>query len=122
MLADVGDRDFVARYLFEKIGHTAFLAIVLYAILPMFEAAIAALVLYLIIDKTVVRIQNGDWSHFWRSGDFWRRLVYLNVVGSLVIVFASASRFGIPTALIGLGVWLLTFLAVDFLGWSGRPA
>ena len=120
MTRDVGDRDPVWRYLLEKVAHTALITVALHACsVQLFRAACIAAAIYLLASKIVVRVQQHDWATFWREGAFYRRLVFIAVLLSLIPALASADVYGRTRMLEALGGWLAAFLLLDHFEWEG---
>jgi hypothetical protein len=123
MNANVGDRDFVARYLFEKVGHTAFFTLVFHALgASLWHASWGAVAFYLVLSKVWDRIDYHDWKTFWKDGAFYRRLIYIAVILSLVPAFASVDVYGRTRVVEAFGVWVLAFYVADYSTWAGYAA
>lgn len=111
----VGDENTVARYLLEKIGHTALIAWSLAALLglPMLLAAGIAAVGYVVVGKAL-------WLAKHRTFDA-RDLFFDLVVGSLVPIIAVPSVYGWHLAIGILALWCLAVVVGSNNQW-GKPS
>jgi hypothetical protein len=111
----VGDENTVARYLVEKVGHTALIAWSLAALsgLPSLLAAGIATVGYVVVGKALWLIRH----HTFDARDFLFDLV----VGSLVPIIVVPSVYGWPIASGLLAVWCVVVLVGSNNQW-GKPS
>ena len=112
MSAIVGDENTVARYLTEKVGHTALLTIGLHTVLPLLTASLAATLGYVLVGKWWWHRTHGGWS--------WKDLIFDTLVGSLVVALALCVDRPAPGALAVLA-WAALFLVLDNAAW-GSPS
>lgn len=111
----VGDQNTVLRYLFEKVCHTTFIAWCLLFLLHLtpIQAALYALIAYLIISKLVIRVQQNDWGTFWRTEAFWLRFLYIAWILTLPLVIAG------PRVVTSLALWLVVYLVAEYCNMGG---
>jgi hypothetical protein len=117
----IGDQNTAARYLLEKVGHTALITLVVHTALPLELSAEVAMATYLVLDKVVVRIESHDWATFWRTRAFWRRLVFIGVTIALVPVLTLAERHDIRLLTLALAAWAVVWLVLEHFGWEEAP-
>lgn len=111
----VGDENTVARYLVEKIGHTALIAWTLVALLglrPLLAAGIAT-VGYVVVGKVLWFINH----HTFDAKDFLFDLV----VGSLVPVIVVPPEYGWPIAGGLVALWCIVLVVSSNNQW-GKPS